>query len=132
METSRSNGCILLVDDDEHQLLTLGDYLAFRGFEVISALGGRQALSKLRDTKPDLILLDLMMPEMHGGEVARSIRAERGPSGLPIVFMTAAANARELMKSCGVVDEPFIAKPIDLEDLVVRVRQYLSGQPGHP
>jgi DNA-binding response OmpR family regulator len=127
VDPSQKNRCILLVDDDEHQLLTLGDYLAFRGFEVICARGGRQALSKLRDTKPDLILLDLMMPEMHGGQVARSIRAEHGSSGLPIVFMTAAANARELMKSCGVADEPFIAKPIDLEDLVGRVRQYLSG-----
>ncbi|NQT92221.1 MAG: response regulator [Lentisphaerae bacterium] len=83
---------ILVVDDDEHQLVMLSDYLEFKNYEVIRARSGREGLKKLEADAPDLVLLDVMMAGMDGGDVAQAIRRDSRFDLLPIIFMTAAVS----------------------------------------
>jgi len=122
----RDSKRILVVDDDEHQLIMLSDYLEFREFEVIRARSGKEALEKLNTEDPDLVLLDVMMPGMDGGDVAQAIRQDRRFREIPIIFMTAAARKEEVKVHDGLIGgDSFVSKPIDLEDLVTEIRKFL-------
>jgi two-component system response regulator RegX3 len=110
---------ILVVEDETTLRETLADALEVEGFRVVAAADGREALTRFRADKPDLVLLDLMLPELSGIEVCRIIRAE---SGVPIVMLT--AKDSELDKvvglELGAVD--YVTKPFSLRELSARIR----------
>ncbi len=119
---------ILLVDDDPHIRLAVGDFLAGEGYEVIAAGNGHEALDKLQDVKPDLILLDIMMPGIDGGDVARTIRADPDLRDVPIVYLTAAVTAREVNDTGGVIGgEKYISKSIPPDELIRQIRTCLGS-----
>jgi two-component system, OmpR family, response regulator len=121
---------IMVVDDDRHLLTTITDFLRFEGFEVMSAGDGMKALLLLKTARPDVILLDVMMPGMDGGEVAQAIRAIPALEHTPIIFTTAVVSKAEERTHGGEIGgEMFLAKPFKFEELTSRIRDVLARTP---
>lgn len=110
---------ILVVDDEPTLRETLVDALEAEGFRVIAAADGREALLRFRADKPDLILLDLMLPELSGVEVCRIIRTE---SGVPIVMLTAKDSELDKVVGLELGADDYVTKPFSLRELSARVR----------
>jgi DNA-binding response OmpR family regulator len=110
---------ILVVEDETTLRETLADALEVEGFRVIAAADGRDALTRFRADKPDLILLDLMLPELSGIEVCRIIRAE---SGVPIVMLTAMDSELDKVVGLELGADDYVTKPFSLRELSARIR----------
>jgi len=110
---------ILVVDDEPTLRETLVDALEADGFRVVSAADGREALTRFRADRPDLILLDLMLPELSGIEVCRIIRAE---SGVPIVMLTAKDSELDKVVGLELGADDYVTKPFSLRELTARIR----------
>jgi DNA-binding response OmpR family regulator len=110
---------ILVVEDETTLRETLADALEVEGFRVIAAADGREALSRFRADKPDLVLLDLMLPELSGIEVCRIIRAE---SGVPIVMLTAKDSELDKVVGLELGADDYVTKPFSLRELSARIR----------
>jgi two-component system response regulator RegX3 len=110
---------ILVVEDETTLRETLADALETEGFRVIAAADGRAALNRFRADKPDLILLDLMLPELSGIEVCRIIRAE---SGVPIVMLTAKDSELDKVVGLELGADDYVTKPFSLRELSARIR----------
>src|SRR5688572_21287466 len=110
---------ILVVDDEPTLRETLVDALEADGFRVVSAADGREALTKFRAERPDLVLLDLMLPELSGIEVCRIIRAE---SGVPIVLLTAKDSELDKVVGLELGADDYVTKPFSLRELSARIR----------
>jgi DNA-binding response OmpR family regulator len=110
---------ILVVEDEPTLRETLADALEVEGFRVVTASDGRAALVRFREDRPDLVLLDVMLPELSGIEVTRIIRAE---SGVPIIMLT--AKDAELDKVVGLElgADDYVTKPFSLRELSARIR----------
>ncbi len=115
---------ILAVDDLPDNLFLLQTVLESEGFSVDVATSGRLALSKVKTSPPDLILLDVMMPDMDGYEVTRRIRQNDQLPSIPILLITAHSKAHAL-RGIEIGADDFIRKPIDLDDLIARVKAFL-------
>ena len=113
---------ILVVDDEPTLRETLAEALDADGFTVVTAADGREALVKFRELRPDLLVLDLMLPELSGIEVCRIIRQE---SGVPILMLT--AKSAELDKVVGLElgADDYVTKPFSLRELTARIRALL-------
>ena len=114
---------ILVVDDEPNILDVIAMALRFQGFEVDTAATGREALAAVRAFKPHLMLLDIMLPDMEGFEVARRLGAER--AGLPIVFLTARDTTEDKVRGLTMGGDDYVTKPFSLEELVARIRAIL-------
>jgi CheY-like chemotaxis protein len=117
----RLTGPVLVVDDDHAILLAVKDILELEGYPVVTATNGAEALRRIEEERPALILLDMRMPGMNGWDVARTLR-ERGIA-VPILVMTAAQDARRWAEQIGA--NGYLAKPFDLDDLLVSVERLL-------
>ena len=117
---------ILVVDDERTLRETLAESLETEGFVVVQAADGREAVNAFRRSHPDLILLDLMLPELSGTEVCRIIRSE---SGVPILMLT--AKSAELDKVVGLElgADDYVTKPFGIQELLARVRAHLRRAP---
>src|SRR5215212_32830 len=110
---------ILVVEDETTLRETLADALELDGFRVVQAADGREALTRFRAERPDLVLLDLMLPELSGIEVTRIIRAE---SGVPIVMLTAKDSELEKVVGLELGADDYVTKPFSLRELSARIR----------
>ena len=110
---------ILVVDDEPTLRETLAEALETEGFRVVSAGDGREALARFRAERPDLVLLDLMLPELSGIEVCRIIRAE---SGVPIVMLTAKDAELDKVVGLEIGADDYVTKPFSLRELTARIR----------
>jgi two-component system response regulator RegX3 len=110
---------ILVVEDETTLRETLADALEVEGFRVVAAADGREALTRFRADKPDLVLLDLMLPELSGIEVCRIIRAE---SGVPIVMLTAKDSELDKVVGLELGADDYVTKPFSLRELSARIR----------
>ena len=110
---------ILVVDDEPTLRETLVDALQGEGFRVVAAADGREALTAFRAEQPDLVLLDLMLPELSGIEVCRIIRAE---SGVPIVMLTAKDSELDKVVGLELGADDYVTKPFSLRELSARIR----------
>ena len=117
---------ILIVDDETSITDMLKISLAKAGgFDVRVENKGADALKAARDFKPDLIFLDVMMPDLDGGEVANRIKADPAVSGTPVVFMTAAVTKDEVDSQANTIGGyPFLAKPVSLQEIVACIRKF--------
>lgn len=113
---------ILLVDDDETILNSVEYLLTDEGYSVIVAANGRDALARISEQSPSLILLDMKMPVMDGWAFTAAYRETPGPHA-PIIVMTAAHNSG--VRALEISADDFIAKPFDVNDLLDLVRKYL-------
>ena len=110
---------ILIVDDDDKSLRLLEAKLRTMGFEqILKAGNGRECLTVARQEKPDLIFLDVMMPEMDGGEVKSELSEDERTRDIPVIFSTALVTDQEIEKKGGEIGgEIFLAKPSDSEKI---------------
>jgi DNA-binding response OmpR family regulator len=110
---------ILVVEDEPTLRETLAEALESDGFRVVTAADGRDALARFRAERPDLVLLDLMLPELSGIEVCRIIRAE---SGVPIVMLTAKDAEVDKVVGLEIGADDYVTKPFSLRELTARIR----------
>ncbi len=117
---------ILIVDDVETNLQLLGNILQEQNYDVSFASNGQDALSILETELPDLILLDVMMPEMDGFEVCERVKSNQQTKDIPVIFLTAKAETEEILKGfeLGAVD--YVTKPFNSSELLARVHTHLS------
>ena len=116
---------VLLVDDDDVLRQMTGTLLARHGFDVLPAESGIKALESLKITHPDIILLDVMMPDMDGFSVCRQIRADPSTSHIPIVMLTALDSVENKVKGFEAGADDYIAKPSEILELVARINALL-------
>ncbi|GAB4474971.1 MAG: response regulator transcription factor [Anaerolineae bacterium] len=117
---------ILIIDDEDTTVKLLSILLEHKGFEVIKAYRADDGLRKAYRTHPDLVLLDIMMPDMDGWEVCRRLREL---SDVPIIFLTAKTDTKDIVKGLEMGADDYIIKPYDNEELVARVRAHLRRAP---
>ena len=125
---------ILVVDDKAELRTLLKSYLAQEGFEVVTAGDGREALFVARQEKPDLIVLDLMMPEMGGYDFMRNYRRETGASGqaeTPIIILTARLDENDKVLGLELGADDYVTKPFSLRELTARIRVVLRRLEKH-
>ena len=122
----------ILVVDDEQDLLDLIEYnLKKEGFGVIKALDGMEGIEKAREQKPDLILLDIMMPNMDGLEVMDSMREDSRLNDIPIIFLTARGDEKTEIEGLNKGGDDYITKPISTSKLVSRIKAVLRRYDQH-
>ena len=112
---------ILVVDDEDDILQFLELVLREKGYEVVTAASGQEALTRAQIEKPDLVLLDIMMPQMDGWEVLKLLRVDEGTSDIPVAMLSARTEAKDRVQGLqeGAID--YICKPFSLQELLGRV-----------
>ncbi len=123
---STTNDRILIVDDTPANIQTLAAVLKENGYQISVATNGKQALDVLARIHPDLILLDVMMPEMDGFETCRRLKADEKLSQIPVIFLTAKTETADIVQGfeLGAVD--YVTKPFNTHELLARVHTHLS------
>jgi two-component system OmpR family response regulator len=122
---------VLVVDDEEHitELVAMG--LTYNGFDVERAASGRSALDMVQSRRPDLIVLDVMLPDLDGFEVARRIRqAEGAGTQVPVIFLTARDATQDKVQGLRLGSDDYVTKPFSIEELVERVKAVLRRASG--
>jgi two-component system OmpR family response regulator len=114
---------VLVVDDEPNIVDVIAMALRFQGFTVESAGTGADALAAVREFAPDLIVLDVMLPDMEGFEVARRLGAQR--ARVPIIFLTARDDTDDKVRGLSLGGDDYVTKPFSLEELVARIRSIL-------
>ncbi|WP_300702677.1 response regulator [Bacteroides sp.] len=126
MEINPSEYKILIVDDVMSNVLLLKVLLTNEKFAIATASNGRQALEQVDKENPDLILLDVMMPDLSGFEVAQKLKANPQTAEIPIIFLTALNSTADIVKGFQVGANDFISKPFNKEELITRVYHQIS------
>ncbi|MCX6558131.1 MAG: response regulator [Candidatus Aminicenantes bacterium] len=122
---------ILCVDDEAVNLKLFDAFLLPQGYEVLHAQSGRQALEIIKEQKVDLVLLDIMMPEMNGYDVCRKIKEDRNLANIPVVMVTSLLDKKERIKGIEAGAEDFISKPIDKGEVLARIKMLLQMKELH-
>jgi two-component system phosphate regulon response regulator PhoB len=117
----------ILVVEDEDNIATALEFLILReGYDHDRVASGAEALPRIRDTHPDLVLLDVMLPEVSGYEICEGIRMDPALAGVKVLMMTARGSAVERRKGLERGADGFISKPFELKDLRAEVRRLLA------
>jgi DNA-binding response OmpR family regulator len=122
---------ILVVEDDRDIAALVGRYLDKAGFQTELHASGRDGLGAILRQPPDLVVLDLMLPEMDGLEICRALRGNDNTAAIPIIMLTARAEESERIHGLDVGADDYIAKPFSPNELVARVRALLRRAKGH-
>ena len=117
---------VLIVDDIPRNIKVLGDILRTKDCKIVVATNGPQALELIKKVLPDLILLDVMMPEMDGFAVCKILKESSQTRDIPVIFLTAKTETADIVKGleCGAVD--YISKPFNSTELLARVHTHLE------
>lgn len=122
----REVSTVLVVDDNEQNLELMLAYLEDVDCTTLSAAGGQEALDITREEKPDLILLDVMMPKMSGFEVCRCLKGDPGTSDIPIIMVTALNELDDIERAIDSGTDDFLSKPVNKLELLTRVKTMLK------
>lgn len=117
---------ILIVDDEKNLLLALESLLTTQGYSVVTASRGRDAVVLANSRHPDLIILDVMLPDMDGPNIAEELKANRKTEDIPIIFLTALLSKKEEKLNRADGNNIVIAKPYDAERLINEIEKLLS------
>ncbi len=126
MEIQNSKNIILVVDDSRTYLVVLSQILKKQGYKVETASNGKQALNSVQSTLPDLILLDIQMPEMDGYEVCQKLKADDKTRDIPIIFISGLNEIFDKLKAFNLGGVDYISKPFKKEDVLARVETHLK------
>jgi CheY-like chemotaxis protein len=118
---------VLIIEDYPATVEMMSNILQSEGFEVLTAVDGPTGLAKARKEKPDLILLDVMMPEMSGFEVCEKLKADSGTANIPIIIVSVRAADENIKKGKDLGANEYIPKPFDPFKLIEIVKKYLSA-----
>jgi two-component system alkaline phosphatase synthesis response regulator PhoP len=118
---------ILIVDDEPNIVLSLEFLMQQSGYEVSIARDGEEALAQMTAFQPDLILLDIMLPQLNGFEVCQKIRENSAWSGVKVVMLSAKGRELEVSKGLALGADAYITKPFSTKELVERVRSLLAS-----
>ncbi|MCK5717876.1 MAG: response regulator [Thiomargarita sp.] len=119
---------LLLVDDEPTNLDILQHYLEKLNYTIVRAATGKEALAQVKKSKPNLILLDIMMPEMDGFETCKALKANEDTCDIPVIFMTALSNLEDKIKGLKVGAVDYITKPIEYKEVSARLNVHLTLQ----
>ncbi len=117
---------LLLIDDDPNLILLVQDYLEFRGYAVITAENGREALDILKEEIPDMIICDVMMPEMDGYAFVKNVRENPRTEWIPVLFLSAKGQSQDRVKGLNTGADVYMVKPFEPEELVAQVESTLK------
>jgi DNA-binding response OmpR family regulator len=117
---------ILIADDEENIVISLEFLMKREGFEVIVAGDGEEALQRIHDDAPDLVLLDVMMPKKSGFEVCQEVRADPSLNGVRILMLTAKGRDTEVAKGLALGADGYMTKPFSTKELVAQVHALLG------
>ncbi|MFC2052236.1 response regulator [Chloroflexota bacterium] len=118
---------ILIVEDDPKNLTLFRDVLQVSGYSTIEATDGKQGVELAKAKKPDLILMDIQMPEMDGLEATQILKADAITSNIPILALTAYAMKGDKERMLEVGCDGYLSKPVDIKEVLKEVAKYLSG-----
>jgi len=119
---------VLVVDDEEKNRMLLKDSLEVKGYEVNEATNGREALDKIAARAPDVVLLDVMMPEMDGYETCRILKGDPATAAIQVIMVTALSDREERLSGIKEGANDFLTKPIDLQEVLLRVRNAVQAK----
>ena len=119
---------ILVVEDNERNLKLIRDVLQFAGYEIVEATSGEQGVALAQDCEPDLVLMDLQLPQMDGTEALRLLRESPRTSDVPVVAVTAFAMREDRERAFGAGFDGYLQKPISIRALPEQVRGFLAGK----
>jgi CheY-like chemotaxis protein len=117
----------LIVDDNGNNLTLEKDLLEVSGFEVFTAQDASGGVAIARKEKPDIIIMDVRLPDMRGSEAAKILRQDKETSDIPIVFVTASVMDSELKETKNIDNSGFIAKPINTRTFVAEISKFIKG-----
>ncbi len=126
MSINPSEYKILIVDDVMSNLMLLKVLLTSEKFGILMASNGRQAIEMTRQEKPDLLLLDVMMPDLSGFDVAKTLKEDPQTGNIPIIFLTALNSTADIVKGFKAGGDDFISKPFNKEELITRIYHQIS------
>lgn len=121
---------ILVVEDEDNIAMALDYVLTREGYDHDRVANGAEAMPKIRETRPDLVLLDVMLPEVSGYEICQNIRMDPALKDTKVLMMTARGSAMERRKGLALGADGFIAKPFELKELREEVRRLLAPADG--
>lgn len=124
--TAGDQKTLLLIDDDPNLILLVKDYLEFRGYSVMTAENGREALDVLNDNNPDMIICDVMMPEMDGYAFVEHVRGNPETEWIPVLFLSAKGQSQDRVKGLNTGADVYMVKPFEPEELVAQVESSLK------
>ena len=130
MSETHAPARILVVEDHQQGAELLEAFLAGSGYEVRTALGGEASLGVVREWKPDLVLLDVMMPRLSGFEVCKQIKADPKTHNVAVIMVTALDQPSDIDRAVEVGTNDFITKPINKAELLLRIRAMLAHRRG--
>ena len=116
----------VIVDDDEKNLMLEKDLLEVAGFEVFEAKNATDGIAVVRKVKPDIIIMDVRLPDMRGTEAARILRQDKETRDIPIVFVTASVMAGGIEEISTITNSGFIGKPINTRTFAKEISQYIK------
>ena len=119
---------ILVVEDNERNLKLIRDVLQFAGYEIVEASSGEQGVALAQDCEPDLVLMDLQLPQMDGMEALRLLRESARTRDVPVVAVTAFAMREDRERAFGAGFDGYLQKPISIRALPEQVRGFLAGK----
>jgi two-component system alkaline phosphatase synthesis response regulator PhoP len=120
---------VLIVDDEPHIVLSLEFLLQRSGYETISAADGEAGLALVHRQRPDLVLLDVMMPKRNGYEVCQAIKSDPGVQGIPVIMLTAKGQEVEILKGRELGAAAYVTKPFGNAEILEVIRSVLEARP---
>ncbi|WP_100637102.1 response regulator [Marinomonas polaris] len=124
---SNKSDIVLVVDDSPDALSLIHDTLETANMDVLVALEGKQALTIARRIRPDIILLDAIMPNMDGFETCRALKADQSLASIPVIFMTGLSDTDDIVRGLEAGGVDYLTKPIQPNELIARMRVHLSN-----
>ncbi len=117
---------IVVAEDNDELLRLVQRRLGRRGYEILPARDGREALDMIRSERPDAVVLDWVMPEMQGSQVCQALKEDEGLAGIPVLMLTARASDADIASAFEHGADDYLTKPFDVEELDLRLRQLLG------
>ena len=131
MSSQNSHPRVLIVDDNKENIDLIAYFLKPQNYELITAMDGVEALEKVESEKPDIILLDIMLPKMDGFQVCERLKKNKETRFIPIIMITALKELKDKIRSLEVGADDFISKPFENVELLTRVKSLLRIKAYH-